>query len=181
MNLHLKKENFNKLITLCSDYFNIPNAFIEKDYYITYFLNELLKIDDNYIFKGGTCLFKAYKIIDRFSEDIDLSYPINLLTVGRRKHIKQDILNVGNKIGKIKNLEETRSRRSFNRYIFEYNKNFIDNILKQNLIVEAAFQSDSYPTEENYIESLITSYLKNKGQFEAIKLFDIECFKLKTQ
>ena len=37
MNLHLEKENFNKLITLCSDYFNITNAFIEKDYYYLFF------------------------------------------------------------------------------------------------------------------------------------------------
>ena len=30
-------------------------------------------------FKGGTSLSKAYKIIDRFSEDIDLTYDIRKL------------------------------------------------------------------------------------------------------
>ena len=181
MNLHLKKEEFKNAINLCSKSLNIPPAFVEKDYYVTYFLNELIKIDDNYIFKGGTCLFKAYKIIDRFSEDIDLSYPLILLTVGKRGNIKKDILEVGSKIGKITNLEDTRSRRSFNRYIFEYQKTFLDERLKQDLIVEAAFQSDSYPTEENYIESLITTYLKNNNYYYAIKIFEIDGFKLKTQ
>ena len=181
MNLHLKKEEFKNAINLCIKSLNIPPAFVEKDYYVTYFLNELIKIDDNYIFKGGTCLFKAYKIIDRFSEDIDLSYPLILLTVGKRRNIKKDILEVGSKIGKITNLEDTRSRRSFNRYIFEYQKTFLDERLKQDLIVEAAFQSDSYPTEENYIESLITTYLKNNNYYDAIKIFEIDGFKLKTQ
>jgi predicted nucleotidyltransferase component of viral defense system len=41
---------------------------------------------DDLTFKGGTSLSKAYKVIDRFSEDIDLTYdirrPINDLMSG---------------------------------------------------------------------------------------------------
>lgn len=46
---------------------------IEKDLIQSLFLYELFKTNNSIVFKGGTCLSKAYKIIDRFSEDIDLS------------------------------------------------------------------------------------------------------------
>lgn len=36
-------------------------------------------IADALIFKGGTSLSKAYKVTDRFSEDIDLTYDIRAL------------------------------------------------------------------------------------------------------
>ena len=37
------------------------------------FLNELSKVNLPFVFKGGTSLSKAYNLINRFSEDIDLS------------------------------------------------------------------------------------------------------------
>lgn len=51
----------------------LTEAFIEKDYYVT----EALRIVANQwptqvIFKGGTSLSKGWKLIERFSEDIDL-------------------------------------------------------------------------------------------------------------
>lgn len=46
---------------------------IEKDTLQSMILFELSKEDIPFVFKGGTSLSKAYGIIDRFSEDIDLS------------------------------------------------------------------------------------------------------------
>ena len=46
---------------------------VEKDTGQSMFLLELSKIDLPFVFKGGTSLSKAYNLIDRFSEDIDLS------------------------------------------------------------------------------------------------------------
>lgn len=49
---------------------------IEKDFWVCWTLKELFSIDeikDNLTFKGGTSLSKIYKVIDRFSEDIDVS------------------------------------------------------------------------------------------------------------
>lgn len=49
-------------------------SFFEKDWYTTQVLNALAKIrDPNFqlVFAGGTSLSKAYKLIQRFSEDID--------------------------------------------------------------------------------------------------------------
>lgn len=49
---------------------------IEKDFWVCWTLKELFSMDgikDNLTFKGGTSLSKIYKVIDRFSEDIDIS------------------------------------------------------------------------------------------------------------
>lgn len=48
---------------------------IEKDFWVCFLLNHLFhecKFKDSFVFKGGTSLSKSYKVIKRFSEDIDL-------------------------------------------------------------------------------------------------------------
>jgi predicted nucleotidyltransferase component of viral defense system len=54
----------------------LSEGIIEKDFWVCWTLKELFSIDeikDNLTFKGGTSLSKIYKVIDRFSEDIDVS------------------------------------------------------------------------------------------------------------
>lgn len=49
---------------------------IEKDFWVCYTLFKMFslpKIGETLIFKGGTTLSKVYKVIQRFSEDIDIS------------------------------------------------------------------------------------------------------------
>ncbi len=55
---------------------NIPFEIIEKDYWVVWTLERLFslkKLQSHLTFKGGTSLSKIYGVIDRFSEDIDLS------------------------------------------------------------------------------------------------------------
>ncbi len=54
----------------------LPFEIIEKDFWVVWTLERLfslLNIRDHLTFKGGTSLSKVYGIIERFSEDIDLS------------------------------------------------------------------------------------------------------------
>lgn len=53
----------------------LPGMSIEKDLWVTQVLHALFSLDvsDKLIFKGGTSLSKAWGLIDRFSEDIDLA------------------------------------------------------------------------------------------------------------
>lgn len=54
---------------------NLPIIAIEKDWWVVQTLEVIfsLPIRDSIVFKGGTSLSKAWKLIDRFSEDIDLA------------------------------------------------------------------------------------------------------------
>ncbi|MFA6318235.1 MAG: nucleotidyl transferase AbiEii/AbiGii toxin family protein [Elusimicrobiota bacterium] len=54
----------------------IPAAIIEKDFWVCWTLHRLfavLRFRPQLIFKGGTSLSKVFKVIARFSEDVDLS------------------------------------------------------------------------------------------------------------
>ena len=74
MNLHHDREAFEELLIGAANELAIPTNIIEKDYYVTITLKMLANKLDNMVFKGGTSLTKCYYLLDRFSEDIDLSY-----------------------------------------------------------------------------------------------------------
>ena len=69
MFLHDNKELFEEVIFNTADFYKLPIAIIEKDYYVTLVLKEIANRNPDIVFKGGTSLSKCYKIIDRFSED----------------------------------------------------------------------------------------------------------------
>jgi Nucleotidyl transferase AbiEii toxin, Type IV TA system len=58
-----------------------PTHLLEKDLWVVWTLRALFEssLSAHLTFKGGTSLSKVYKIIDRFSEDIDLTYDIRQL------------------------------------------------------------------------------------------------------
>ena len=69
-----------------------PAHLLEKDIWVVWALSAIYDspLGDKLTFKGGTSLSKVYKIIDRFSEDIDLTYDI-------REQVS-DLLRDGNPI-----------------------------------------------------------------------------------
>lgn len=74
MNLHENKELFKDAVIATSQLKGIPEIYIEKDYWITLALYEIFTSDvkEYCIFKGGTALSKCNRMIERFSEDIDI-------------------------------------------------------------------------------------------------------------
>lgn len=58
-----------------------PVHLLEKDVWVVWALRALFEspLAADLTFKGGTSLSKVYRIIDRFSEDIDLTYDIRKL------------------------------------------------------------------------------------------------------
>ncbi|HRY49077.1 MAG TPA: nucleotidyl transferase AbiEii/AbiGii toxin family protein [Candidatus Paceibacterota bacterium] len=58
---------------------------VEKDFWVCWTLKELFRlpaIGEHLIFKGGTSLSKVFKLIERFSEDIDVSIDRSFLGYG---------------------------------------------------------------------------------------------------
>ena len=58
-----------------------PPHLLEKDVWVVWALDALFGsvLGDHLVFKGGTSLSKAYGVIHRFSEDVDLTYDIRAL------------------------------------------------------------------------------------------------------
>ncbi len=75
--IHLLSKSERELFfRIATDIKNMPFEIIEKDYWVVWVLERLFsleKMKSHLTFKGGTSLSKIYGIIDRFSEDIDLS------------------------------------------------------------------------------------------------------------
>ena len=88
MKLHNNKELFEKILIDVNNDTSISNELIIKDYFITLFLKELVKIVPGILFKGGTSLSKCHKVINRFSEDIDLSLNEENYTIGKKRKLK---------------------------------------------------------------------------------------------
>lgn len=90
-----KKDAFNK----AEVEIGLSEDIIEKDFWVCWLLKELFQLEgikENLTFKGGTSLSKVYKVIERFSEDIDVSVERSYLGfVGDR-----DPANVGSKQAK---------------------------------------------------------------------------------
>ena len=63
-------------------------ALLEKDVWVVWALQTLFAAPfaDDLVFKGGTSLSKAYNIIQRFSEDVDLTYDIRRLADEQAGH-----------------------------------------------------------------------------------------------
>jgi hypothetical protein len=92
--LHNHKQ-FPELIRIVAEQKGIDPALVEKDYWIMHCLYGLQKLGLTFELKGGTSLSKGFKIIDRFSEDIDIHIapPANLnVKTGRNQdkpaHVK---------------------------------------------------------------------------------------------
>ena len=63
------------VIEAASQKMGLSPAVVEKDFWVCYLLEHLFhKSDfaDSIVFKGGTSLSKAFGLIQRFSEDVDL-------------------------------------------------------------------------------------------------------------
>lgn len=70
-----------EILNVAADKSGRPPHLLEKDVWVVWALSAIYKsnLAHKLTFKGGTSLSKVYKIIDRFSEDIDLTYDIREL------------------------------------------------------------------------------------------------------
>lgn len=79
--LNLKTEQKRLVLDQLSNIMGLPAFVIEKDWWVCIVLRAVFatKYAESIIFKGGTSLSKAYQLIARFSEDIDLIIDRHLL------------------------------------------------------------------------------------------------------
>lgn len=181
--LHNDKETFEQVILKVANETGIEPSIIEKDYYVTLFLKRIVQLQPNIIFKGGTSLSKCYKVINRFSEDIDLNIDtVSKPTEGQRKKFKENIVSIIDEFGfTLDNADNVRSRRNYNRYIIDYPTVFSSNFLKEHLIIETAVYIKAYPCERLQATSIIYDYLKQNGYEDLIQKYGLEPFELNVQ
>ena len=181
--LHHNRETFEQVILRVAEDKKIAPEIIEKDYYVTLFLKKIKELQPNLIFKGGTSLSKCYKLINRFSEDIDLNIETEAKpTEGQRKKLKANIVSVIDEFGFVlSNPDKVHSRRDYNKYIIDYPTVFNSDYLKENLIVETAVYIKAYPCKEMQATSIIYDFLKENGYDNLIAEYNLEPFNVNVQ
>jgi hypothetical protein len=135
------------------------------------------------VFKGGTSLSKAFRLIDRFSEDVDIAVMSQPDWTGNK--IKTLIRNVEKKI--TANLTETetpsitskgsRFRKSVYRYPTVVKITEAENI-SDKLIVEINSFANPYPNQKATVQSMIGEYFRLNGALKIIEKYGLQQFDL---
>jgi len=185
MNLHNDIERFKDIIELTGEAMShIGVAKIEKDYYLTLFLKELIQVQEGIVFKGGTSLSKCYKAIDRFSEDMDLNFatPTGSPTFYQKQEIVNNVKDVITKLGlRLNYPERIRDTNEVNQYYIRYQRNFKDIGIKQFVIAEIVVHIESFPTETKNISCILYDYLNENGGGSEIERYGLQPFSVKVQ
>lgn len=162
---------------------------IEKDWWVCMVLRAVFqsKYKDQIIFKGGTSLSKAYQIIERFSEDVDLIIDKNLLgftddpetktqmkklrkTAGKFviSDFREELIHQLEKLGindsdyKIKFSEIVDDLSDPNHLELVY-KSVIpqESYVQQKVLIEMGARALTEPSEKKEMQSFIENYYKD--------------------
>ena len=184
--MYLHEENrelFRDMILLTSERMNVAADIVEKDYYVTMILKILSKAKYRAVFKGGTSLSKAYGIVDRFSEDIDITF-MEHLGVKRRKRLKYEVLGpIAREMGlDIKNWDSIESNKNYNHYDYYYEpiSDFSLGGLQPYVKLETALMSYAFPTTVRQIGNYIYQALSQKKP-ELMEQYGLTPFPMNVQ
>lgn len=166
--------DFKDAISAAKDHFNHPGLteqLIEKDYYVT----EALRIvatqwSTQVIFKGGTSLSKGWKLIERFSEDIDLFLNRDAFDPVLGENKTDNVLKaiekvVGQHPGLSLLKEEGRSKRGIYRHsYFDYSQLFPGiGAIANRVFLETGTRSGTHPIQTVELSSYVAQFLKDIG------------------
>ena len=180
--LHNDKETFSQAINLVTYKNGIRPEIVEKDYYVTMILRLLSERLPFIVFKGGTSLSKCHKAIKRFSEDIDITIDTTI-SQGQKKKVKEAIEEVSTILGlSIPNIDETRSRRDYNRYEIEYNPiDELDDVaVLPAVILETSYTAISFPVSELPVHNYIGDMMVEEAP-DYIERYALSPFTMKVQ
>ena len=186
MTLDDNLQQFSDAIRAASEHLNIAPIYIEKDYWITKILQQLSKTPqaDNTVWKGGTSLSKGYRLIDRFSSDIDVA----VLAEGMNGNQIKTLISKVSKgmtagIAETEMPGETSKGSRYKKTYHSYKSTLTGSdprmkLLGNYVIVEINSFANPYPYVKLEIESFITQFLRETNREQLIDDWDMAPFKL---
>lgn len=184
MTLHNNANDFSALITFTANHFDRSIEFVEKDYWITHTLNLLAHSAnvENVVFKGGTSLSKGYRLINRFSEDIDIAM-INENLSGNALKTKIRTVEKDITIGltELKEPEITSKGSMYRKSVFQYPSvlsNRLSGNVPKRIIIEINSFANPYPYVKKEITSFIADFLSETKRMDAIEQYNLQPFTL---
>jgi hypothetical protein len=164
-------EDFKYFIIETARQVNLSEFIVEKDYWVTYLLKNLVKSEfaNEFVFKGGTCLSKAYSLIERFSEDIDLLMLETEKTQSKTQKEKR-LVALREYVNSLDDLTYTTGNRSALyaafRFSFPTISTNITNSVGKEILLEPGFRGGIAPeiqkkTITSYVEKLVDGKLED--------------------
>lgn len=182
MKLHTNNELFKDAIAFTAQKMNLPEIYIEKDYWVTLALHRIYSspIADRVIFKGGTALSKCFKLIQRFSEDIDLVLIKDGTERGNQlKNILKEVsAAIVDELPEIEMPDVTNKKGMIRKTAHSFTQEFEGDFgqVRDAIIVEATWLGSYEPYKPTSVSSFVFEMMKETGQEEVAKEYDLYPF-----
>lgn len=182
MLLHNDADAFAELIAAAAEDVGLPQVHVEKDYWVTKSLKQLSQSPDagQVIFKGGTSLSKAYNLIHRFSEDVDLAIVSKELSNGQvRKLLKRAETAAAQGLAAVDDDPRKSRGPTYRKSVFEYPRCVAEENFGQasdKLLIEVNSFTNPEPFTAIDIQTLIADTLKRRGNADLVAKFELEAF-----
>lgn len=184
MRLHENLTLFRQSVEFASQKLDIPQIYIEKDYWVTYALHLIFhhEIGEETVFKGGTALSKCFGIIERFSEDIDL---VVLRKDGEsanqlKNKLKKVTEVVSEQLEDVEIAGVTKKLGMIRKIAFNYKQEFkgVFGQVRDVLIVESTWLGRYEPYHKHEIASYIYDMMRAADQLELAKEYGMLPFEV---
>jgi hypothetical protein len=182
MSFLYERDDFEELLEEAARFHGILNSsIIEKDYYVTEALRLIARdFGGQVIFKGGTSLSKGWKLINRFSEDIDVYInPGGMGTKARNTLLKK--LEACVEKHPMLAPDEVRAATKHTKGVHRSRTYFYASAVKEPLlsstmVLDSGIQSGTFPIENREIGSLLAELLIARGikiETNELDVFDL--------
>ena len=182
MRLHEQADVFTELIANAAETIGLPQVYVEKDYWVTHALKCLSESDyaEQAIFKGGTSLSKAYRLVHRFSEDIDLAVIAGHLRDGPRKKLLKRIEEAAS-AGLISVGNDSRISKGskYRKTVYRYPRHTAEEEFGQasaELLIEVNAFTTPEPVEVLPVQTIIADALMRQGMEDLIEEYGLKVF-----
>jgi predicted nucleotidyltransferase component of viral defense system len=176
MRLHEDQALFNQAIQATAQRMaaqgkEIPEIFIEKDYWVTVALHLIFHggAKEFAIFKGGTALSKCHRLIERFSEDIDM---VVVRTEGDSANTLKNKLRAISKsvepvLPEIEQIGITNKKGMIRKTVHQYPKTGLQGVygqIGQDITIESSWLATFEPHVKSLVSCYITEMMEASGQ-----------------
>lgn len=184
MNLHSNPGLLGEAILATAKSLGLKEIYVEKDYWVTVALYEIFhsEIGSQAVFKGGTALSKCYKLIERFSEDIDI---VALRNEGETDNqMKRKLQRIGETVsGVMPEIEVeglSHKRGNIRKTVHQYPKQHAGNFgqVREQVVLEATWLGNFEPYSMMTIRSLVSEMMERTGQEALMRQYKMASFEI---
>lgn len=183
MTLHRDPDLFREAILFTAEARGLSQALIEKDYWVSWVLRNLAEsaVAPAVVFKGGTSLSKAYRLTDRFSEDVDLAVLLERRTPAAIKTLIRDVHYAAVAAGTAEELTEVPGdgkRGQIRRVYHHYPQTFAQTpaVATDTILLEITAFGQPYPVVRLPLVSYIGEVFEQRGLMTELVEFGLQPF-----